>query len=157
MAAKKKADANYEKPASLLDLEARQEEGYVPPGVVGRTSDPQKSENGYVGVDPIYQNYADETHKPGFPDEGAEAEIWKNFVSDDVDTSIGAAPEDVSEAEKKRDSGDVYTADGATVKDTVRPTPQESQEQWDEAHAGDTPPETPASPPSSGGDTPPSS
>lgn len=158
MAQKKtKEEANYEKPASLLDLEARQAEDYVPPGVVGRTSDAQLSENGYVAVDPIYQNFADETHRPGFPEEGAEAEVWKSFVSEDVDTSIGGTPEDVSAAQEQRDSEDVYTADGATVK-ASRPTVRESQEQWDEANADSSSQEsTSQEPSSSGGSTPPSS
>ena len=159
-AAKKKEEANYEDSASLVDLKARQEEDYVPPGVVGRASDAQKSENGYVGVDPIYQNFVDETHQPGIPDEGAEAEIWQTFVSEDVDTSLMATPESVSDAQAKRDSGETYTADGATVKADPRPTVGETQEQWDEAHAGDnqtTAASGGAATPPKGGDTPPSS
>lgn len=33
-------------------------------GRTGANPDYTANENGYVGTDPVYQNYADETHKP---------------------------------------------------------------------------------------------
>ena len=38
------------------------------------------TEEGYVGTDPIYQNYADDTHKPYAAEDGPEADAEEAFV-----------------------------------------------------------------------------
>jgi hypothetical protein len=78
--AEEKKEAQYEKPTSQLDLEARQAEGYVPPSQLVQPNDPGVTpfdRGGYVGVDPVYQNAANETERPIRADEGAEAEVFK--------------------------------------------------------------------------------
>lgn len=87
------SEPNYTKPTSQLDLEARQKDDYVPSIQLLKGTDPEPSENGYVGTDEIYQNYANETEKPLQAQEGPEVEIEKNFVTEDADASLAATPE----------------------------------------------------------------
>lgn len=79
------AKASYSKPTSQLDLEARQKADYVPPGVVKKSEDQGLSDNGYIGVDPIYQNHANDTEAPIQSEKGPEAKIFNNHYTDDVD------------------------------------------------------------------------
>lgn len=76
---------NYSKPASELDLEARQAEDYVPPTVVVKGTDAPLSSNGYIGVDPIYQNAANDTEKPIKAEGGAEAALYEKSLADDAE------------------------------------------------------------------------
>lgn len=80
---------NYEKPSSQLDLEARQKKGYKPSSVLIQGEDPQVSDNGYIGVDEVYQNYANDTEAPLRAEDGPEAKIEANFLSDDADVTAG--------------------------------------------------------------------
>jgi hypothetical protein len=79
------AKAEYSKPASQLDLEARQKDDYEPPAVLKPGVDPALSTNGYVGVDPIYQNAANSTERPIEATKGAEAKVFENFLDEDVE------------------------------------------------------------------------
>lgn len=96
MADEKKA--RYSKPASQVDLERRQENGNASP-LTAPTADestvPLREDTGgrdfrvedndisnYRGVDPIYQNYANDTEKPLRAEEGAEAEVFKQVEED---------------------------------------------------------------------------
>lgn len=97
------AKPNYEKPASQLDLEARQKKDYVSPSVLTQGVDREPSENGYVNVDPVYQNYANETERPYLAEKGAEAEVEKAYYSEDVDTSAGAAEDGEGEEEEEEE------------------------------------------------------
>lgn len=90
-------EPNYTKPSSQIDLETRQAEDYEVPTKLIQGTDPKPSENGFIGTDPIYQNYANETEKPFLSDGGAEAEIEKNFVSEDADLDAGATAEGVGD------------------------------------------------------------
>ena len=83
--------AMYSKPASQVDLEARQKSDYQPSTVLGKGVDPQLSENGFVGVDPIYQNFADVTGAPFAAESGPEAKLDSAYVTEDADYKAGAA------------------------------------------------------------------
>lgn len=111
--------ANYEKPASQVDLEARQKKDYQPSSVLIKGEDPVVSDNGYIGVDPIYQNYANETEAPMKSEGGPEAKIQANFVADDADFTAGAT-----------ENGEV----------------EEDDEDEDETPSGSTGPSTPQTP-----------
>lgn len=100
------AKANYTKPASQLDLEARQKKDYQPPSVLNKGVDPQVSTNGFVGVDEIYQNYANDTEAPLAAEGGAEAKIEKNYVAADADWTAGATPQGESEEEEDEEDED---------------------------------------------------
>lgn len=87
MATPKPAEGvEYTKPTTQLDLEARQarERGEEPEGtpqardfrVEGNETD------AYVGVSPEYMTYADDTSKPLFAEEGAEAEAEARILRD---------------------------------------------------------------------------
>lgn len=76
------AKAQYSKPTSQVDLEARQKSDYVPSTVLNQGSDPELSENGYVGVDPIYQNAANVTEQPIEASGGAEAKVFDQYLSE---------------------------------------------------------------------------
>ena len=76
---KNEEKAVYEKPNSTLDLEARQEEDYVPASrLAGSTSVSPLDRAGFIGVDPVYQNAANEVDRPITADEGAEYEAAVN-------------------------------------------------------------------------------
>lgn len=126
---------NYTKPTSQLDLEARQSEDYVPPTVLGRDVDPQKSENGYVGVDPIYQNFANDTEAPYAAEEGPESVVEENYYHDEVDFNLAATPEGSGDAEDKveRLNEEPVTPSGATVS-----TEQDGNKQVSEGTPGST-------------------
>lgn len=88
--ARSKEKATYSKPTSQVDLEARlkadAEETSPPPRKKGEdfdapgpfnvqgavNPDGEPTEDGYVGTDKIYQNYANETDAPLQADEGAD-------------------------------------------------------------------------------------
>jgi hypothetical protein len=75
MAENNDQETQVTKSTQQLDLEARQAEDYVSPLAVAKTVGPEQSllgEDGYVGTDPIYQNYANETEAPLAAEEGAE-------------------------------------------------------------------------------------
>lgn len=97
------AKPNYTKPTVQVDLEQRLDEGDVPHGVLIQGTDPKPSENGFVGVDPIYQNFADETHKPFRAEDGAEAVFEEVLYAEDADFDAGATPETVEDAEDDED------------------------------------------------------
>lgn len=81
--------ANYDKPTSQVDLEARQQEDYVPPTQLQPGVDPSPSDTGYVGVDPIYQNFANETEKPYAAEGGPEAVVEETVYADNANFNAG--------------------------------------------------------------------
>jgi hypothetical protein len=93
------AKPTYTKPTSQLDLEARQKKDYVPSSVLIKGEDQPVSTNGFIGVDEVYQNYANATDAPMAAEGGAEAKIQKNFVAEDVDFTAGATPDGDSDDE----------------------------------------------------------
>lgn len=86
--AEEKKKAQYAKPASQVDLEARQEKGNASDRVLStadvREDEEQvESKEGYVGVDPIYQTAANATEAPGASKDGAEAKVFEAFTGDE--------------------------------------------------------------------------
>ena len=94
------AKPKYTKPASTLHAEEVTKSGYDP-GRLDKGGYPDPSENGYVGVDPIYQNFANETEKPYVAEGGAEKKVEAPFLADEVDLDAGATPKGQSEAEEQ--------------------------------------------------------
>jgi hypothetical protein len=73
-------EVQYTKPNSQLDLEARLERKNENPDVhvpVAVNPNPVGEEE-YIGTDPIYQNYANETEKP-LAGDGAEQQVVEDF------------------------------------------------------------------------------
>jgi hypothetical protein len=109
---------SYSKPASQLDLEARQDKNYRPPSQVAGSVDPGVSENGYVGTDPIYQNHANHTEAPyeGDP-KSAEGKIDQHFLADEVDYSATDPEEGESsdESDDEPSGGNPSGAGGAAT------------------------------------------
>jgi hypothetical protein len=134
------AKPQYSKPASQVDLEERLSDDYVPVGQLNQGTDPGLSDNGFVGVDPIYQNFANETEKPFKAEKGPEAKIEKDVFTDDVDFDAGATAEGESEvdAEEEKEEEASKTPSGSGSSGTGS------------SGSGSTPPP-------SGGSTPPSS
>jgi hypothetical protein len=118
------AKARYSKPASQLDLEARQKEDYVPPTARTQAEDPGKSENGYIGVAAEYQNFANETEAPIKVEKGAEAKVLSNFVSDDADYKAGATPEGESDTEDDEEEASGSTTAPSTPSTVNTPPSQ---------------------------------
>ena len=87
----------YTKPTDQLALEARQKSDFVDPGLIKVGEYPGPSDNGFVGVDPIYQNFANETEKPHAAEDGIQKKVEQGDLSgtpvytDDVDFEAGAA------------------------------------------------------------------
>lgn len=131
------AKASYSKPASQVDLEERSKKGYVPPAVLNQGVNPQPSENGFVGgVNPEYQNVADVAFAPLTGEKGAEAELEKAHLADEVDRDSTKTPEG------NKESGEEET-DGPTASGT-----RSSSSSSTSGSGGAAP--TPPSPPSSG-------
>lgn len=72
----------YTKPTSQLDLEERLKDGNEVERFKIETIDPadQVNEDGYVGTDPVYQNHAEDTHKPLAAEGGADAKAEKLYA-----------------------------------------------------------------------------
>lgn len=87
------AKPNYEKPASQVDLEERQKKDYMPPAQLRPGVDPEPSHTGFVGVDPIYQNYANATEAPLRAEKGPEKQIEETAYAKDADFEAGKTPE----------------------------------------------------------------
>lgn len=122
--------AKYTKPSTQLDLEARQKADYVPEAQLSPGEDPKPSENGYVGVDPIYQTFANPTEKPMRAEKGSLAKIEENVYDEDADFDAGATPEGEVDSEEEEDEDE---GTGSTGGSTTTPTT----------------PSTPSTPPSS--------
>lgn len=136
------AKASYSKPTSQLDLEERQSKDYVVPGQINLGTDPQPSDSGFVGVDPVYQNFANDTEKPFKAEKGPEAKAEEVLYADDVDFDKGAAEQGRSSDEDDVEDKEPVTPTGSTGSTTTTPSGSSG--------SGSTPPP-------SGGSTPPSS
>jgi hypothetical protein len=108
-----KSEANYEKPASQLDLEYRLKNGNASSRVLS-TADVEPPEpedevearryavegnktSNYFGVSPEYQTYANETEKPMRAQGGPEAELEKLQLGEAEEQD---SPENDSESEE---------------------------------------------------------
>ena len=107
------AKPQYSKPTSQVDLEERSKDDYVPPAQLIQGTDPQPAETGFVGVDPIYQNFASDTEKPLRAEKGAEKKFEDQAYADEVDADFGAAHE--AEAEEEEPSGDSTPPSGGST------------------------------------------
>lgn len=92
---------NYEKPTSQVDLEQRLKKDDVPNGTLVHGTTPEPSDNGYVNVDPIYQNYANPTEQPLRAESGVQKKIEEGLYADDVDLEKGATPEGEADADEE--------------------------------------------------------
>lgn len=76
----------YTKPTSQLDLERRlandNESSLAVVQAVNNGNPFGVEEEAYVNVDPIYQNYADDTHKPLEAEEGPEKDALDAYKAD---------------------------------------------------------------------------
>ena len=129
------AKPQYSKPTSQVDLEERQKKDYVPPAVLTQGEDQPVSENGYIGVDPIYQNFANETEAPFAVEKGPEKEIFEAHLADDVDFSKGATADGEGDEPAKSNEDLADEADGNDSKKSPSATP-----------SGQTPPPTTTAP-----------
>lgn len=125
------AKPQYSKPTSQVDLEERSKDDYVPPAQLVQGTDPELASTPFVGVDPVYQNYANDTEKPLRAEKGAEKKFEDLAYADDVDEDFGKAEAGESTGEEKEEEEEESKTPAST------PT------------GGSTPP--------SGGSTPPSS
>lgn len=99
------AKPNYSKPASQVDLEERQSKDYVPPAQLLQGKDPEPSKTGFVGVDAVYQNYANDTEAPRKAEGGPEAKVEKNAYDKDADFEYGKTEDgEVEEEDEDEDS-----------------------------------------------------
>lgn len=87
-----KEEVIYTKPTSQLDLEERLARNNESPLSVVQAQNSQSpfgvEEGAYVNVDPIYQNYANDTEKPLEAEEGVEKDaldVFKDAVAVDED------------------------------------------------------------------------
>ena len=94
------AKPTYSKPTAQVDLEERMKDDYVVPTQLQQGSDPEPSETGFVGVDPIYQNFANDTEKPLRAEKGVEKKLEDVVYADEVDEDFGA-PEKGSSGAKE--------------------------------------------------------
>jgi hypothetical protein len=90
--------ASYSKPASQLDLEARQDENYSPPSRVKKGVDPQPSNDGFVGTDQIYKSRANYTDMPIKAEGGAEAKVFDSQYSDQPSFPAPPVEDEVEES-----------------------------------------------------------
>jgi hypothetical protein len=129
--------AQYAKPTSQLDLEARQEEDWQPSTVKKEGVEPEQSSNGYVGVGLEYQNYANDTESPYQADEGSESKIFEQYVSDDADFGAAAAPDSESEAQDKTETDEeTGLPQGTTVPTTGTSSGGESPSEGENKPSG---------------------
>lgn len=127
-------EANYEKPSSQVDLERRLENDNRSSQVLvdsdeynqrkadgdledtpGRDMRVEGNDiSGYVGVDPVYQNYASDTEAPLPADEGAESKVFER-VATEGDAVVQVSDELVSDEETKRATDETSKARPANV------------------------------------------
>ena len=115
MAAKQKVE--YTKPTSQLDLEARldseDDEKLGTPLFPMKNPDLEPTKDGYVGTDPVYQNFANDTEKPLAADGGAD-----QLAEEAAQDAYGDA-EESNEAVKKTydEEVNVHAANAGTASD----------------------------------------
>lgn len=122
---------NYEKPTQQVDLEERLKDDYVPAAVLTVAEDPVvTSENGYVAVDPIYQNFANETDKPFAAEKGPEKKLEEGAVSgtplynDETDFDAGATADGEGEEDPEETAETGQSAGGTTPTSQTPPSGQ---------------------------------
>lgn len=122
------SNPNYEKPTSQVDLEARLKDDYESPSLLRQGESPSlESANGYIGVDPIYQNFANETEKPLAAEKGVEKKLEAVYYSDDTDFDAAATPQGEGDAEDEEEkAGTGQDSSGNTTTPQSPATPPQS-------------------------------
>jgi hypothetical protein len=116
-------EANYTKPASQVDLEERNSEGYVPPSQLQTGTDGEPSKNGYIALDPIYQNYSNSTEAPHRAEDSVEQDlIDENFLADEVDYESAAVPEGQTTAAEEEKDEEPTKPSGPNVPPSTAPS-----------------------------------
>jgi hypothetical protein len=111
------AKAQYSKPASQLDLEARQKNGNKSDRVLS-TSDqyegnaPEADAPGYVGTDLVYQTAANHTEAPGTSTKGAEAKVFEQFTGEEPE-DIAPEADEPDEPDQEEESSDSTSSTGS--------------------------------------------
>lgn len=115
MAKSEKKEAVYEKPNSQVDLESRQETGNRSGLEVSTFREEDREDDGnarkfaledneldnFIGVDPIYQNYASDHLKPGRAEDGPEKDLEDQaYGYEEVLKESGNAPDAEGNAPK---------------------------------------------------------
>lgn len=122
------SEANYVNPPTLDWAERAADPDYTPDSVLVKGTEQPKSENGYVGVDAIYQNHSEERDKPRAAEEGPEAVLEESFLADDVDFDATAPPETNGEASEQAEEEDPKKVQGSpsSAPSQTPPTPPSS-------------------------------
>jgi len=118
--AEEKKEAQYAKPASQLDLEARQEKDNASDRVLSTADSYEASADdeggrdfavegndteGYIGANPEYRTYANETEAPLKADEdSAEQKVADYFVDTMNTEAVKPGEQDSSESDKKEEA-----------------------------------------------------
>jgi hypothetical protein len=113
----------YTQPASADFQKEVASKDYTPPGVVTGGTEPGLSENGYVGVDPIYQNHANHTEAPYEAEDSAESKLHAKELSDDVDFSLTDPPEGEGDVVDTDETTTAPGASGSTSSGPSTPAP----------------------------------
>lgn len=121
----KPKEAVYEKPTSQLDLEARQADDYESPLRVAATGEPGDTpfdNAGYIGVDPVYQNAANETERPMRQTEGPEAQVIKD-AGHEHNTGTFDDESPVPTADERPEKEDKSDEEDENTESATPPTP----------------------------------
>lgn len=130
------------KPTTQVDLERRLaiENGDLDPEEDAGTPRDFKVEgndtSAYIGVDPIYQNYAEETHQPLASDGGPEERIEERaYEYEDAPKSGVSAADEGHPADDAYPEGSTGSVGGPDVGTTIPDETYEQQEQRRQAEA----------------------
>lgn len=93
--ADKKAKVEYSKSTAQVDLEARLGEDAPAPKFGEKVNPDPSSEDGFVGVDPIYQNAANKYEEPLEAEDGGFADAEQAFA--DAYTEVSEPSDQVKE------------------------------------------------------------
>lgn len=96
---------NYQDSGQTEDLKERAKKDYQVPGRVTQAEHTEKSENLYIGVDPVYQNYANPTEKPYLAESGPVKKLQSELVADGANADNEATPEGERPEDEDGDGG----------------------------------------------------
>lgn len=116
-----KEKVRYSKPTSQQDLERRLEKDNEAETLLTGVNPAEQDHlvsDGYVGVDPVYQNHANDTDKPRASEDGAEKKAEEAFVA-----SLTAT---VSESEDDEDDEDDDDLEPVTTSTPATPVPTQN-------------------------------
>lgn len=134
-----KEKVEYTESTAAKDLKRRLEndnESALQVAKVAETADPygkdeKGKENGYVNVDPVYQNYADDTHKPLEASKG----VFKD--AEDAFRDAVAVDEDDDRSSDQKPSG-AYVDSEDTRLGATPPAPVEPEKPFGDSGDDDT-------------------